>query len=243
MNPEWVILAKTTGFKRKVEDSKRIISQARDIGTFAVSWSGGKDSTAMCHLVKSIIADCPIVVQIDDCDWPEKTPYIDCVSSRFGWEYHVATPDFSVWEMMNERKIGRDEFCRIDNPVTIDGFLKPLDKKRIELGCSGWFMGLRAEESRNRRLNYAKRGAIYSTKGGVMRCLPVVRWSASDVFAYHVDNGIEINPCYLNNRFKKPEDIRLSWAVPTPMGMSSGDIENLRYHYPQQFRKLRERGM
>jgi hypothetical protein len=60
------------------------------------------------------------------------------------------------------------------------------------------------------------------------------------VFAYLVENDVEINPCYFHNRFWRPEEIRLSWAIPTPTSVRYGYVEHLRHYYPEQFRKIRE---
>jgi len=240
---EWRLHAQSREFARKVDEARRVIERALSTARFVISWSTGKDSTAMAHLIRSVNGDVPIMIQFDDCDWPEKRPYADRVCAQLGWTVHSVEPDFSVWEAACGERIGFDNICAQSHQITRDGFLKPLNTKMRELGGEGVFLGLRIEESRARKLNLASRGPLYRLKDGTWRSCPLWRWTARDVFAYLVSQGIEINPCYLHNRFKKPEDIRLCWALPTPTGRTTGDLEHLRYYYPAQFARLRDEGI
>lgn len=237
----WRLRAKQPSFQKLVESSKKIIDKAMQRARFVVSWSAGKDSTAMAHMVRSVCPDAPIMIQVDDCDWPEKAPYMDRVCLQQGWRPHIVAPDFSVWEMMQRYRIGEDDICAQSHAVTRLAFLEPLNRIRRELGCDGVYLGFRMSESIARKRNLTRRGPLYPMKDGTWRCAPLWRWQASDVFAYLVSNGIEINPCYFYNRFLQPEDIRLSWAIPTPAGLARGAMEHLRYYYPEQFRRLREK--
>lgn len=240
---EWRLHANSRAFARQVDDARRIIERALSMACFVASWSTGKDSTAMTHLVRTMDDDIPILIQFDDCDWPTKRPYAERVCAQLGWQVHSVEPDFSVWEIACRERIGYDNICAQSHQITRDGFLVPLDAKRRELGGDGVFLGLRIEESRARKLNLASRGPLYRLRDGTWRCCPLWRWTARDVFAYLVSHGIEINPCYLQNRFKQPEEIRLSWALPTPTGRTTGDLEHLRYYYPAQYARLRNMGI
>ena len=242
----WQLRAQMGEFRRHVDGARRLTEEALTecIGArFVLSWSGGKDSTAMVHLVRSIDPTIPIMIQFDDCDWPEKRPYVECVAEQQGWQYHTVEPSFSVFEAASKGRIGFDQFCAQSHWLTKDSFLKPLDKMRCKLGAGGVFLGLRAEESRARSIHLWSRGGVYRLKNGQWRCCPLMRWTAEDVFAYLTKHGIEINPCYLNNRFQPPENIRLSWALPTPTGIRYGDMQHIRYYYPEQFRRLRDLGV
>ncbi len=239
---EWRLHSKTRQFNLRVEESRNVIGIALETGRFVISWSTGKDSTAMAHLIKSIDPETPIMIQYDDCDWPTKRAYADRICKSLGWEPHNVFPKFSVWEAVEKYQVGIEDICSINCSITQEAFLKPLDQMRQSLGCNGVFLGLRAEESNPRKWNFRSRGFLYQIKDGTWRCLPMTRWSALDAFAYHVKHGIEINPCYLQNRFQKPEDIRLSWALPTPRSQCNG-MEHIRFYYPEQYRRLRERNV
>jgi len=240
---EWKVRTKSLEYKRHLEYAKQAIHRALEKGKCIISWSAGKDSTAMTHLIRSLYPEIPIMIQFDDCDWPEKREYAERVALSQGWHLHIVEPDFSVWERSLSCNIGFDDVCAQSHEFTQDSFLSLLNKKQQELGCNVVFMGLRAEESRARKMNLMKRGEIYQLKNGEWRCCPLGRWDSVDVFAYLTEHDIEINPCYFYNRFQSPEDIRLCWALPTPTGIRYGDMEHIRHYYPKQFRRLRERGV
>lgn len=238
---KWLIRTKTLQYKRAVESAKRIADEALSRHRCCLSWSSGKDSTAMVHIVRSMCPSTPIIIQFDDCDWPTKRAYVQRVADSQVWsDYHAVEPDFSVWQAALSSKIGVENICSQTHWITRESFLRPLKEKQGELGCDCVFLGLRAEESRARRVNVATHGKLYQVRDGTWHALPMAQWEAVDVFAYLHSQGVEINPCYFQNRITQPEDIRLSWAIPTPNSISRDGIEHLRLYYPEQFRRLRD---
>lgn len=240
---EWSLRARQYDHINLVKEAKSIVRRAIEKADFTVSWSAGKDSTAMTHLVKSVCPDIPIIIQFDDCDWLEKEPYVERIIKKYGWNIHRVYPKFSIWEQALKTNIGTDNICAQSHNLTKYGFIDPLDKKRKQLNCDGAMLGLRMKESIARKINLASRGPIYETKKGGWRCCPLWNWEARDVFAYMTHRDIEINPCYLKNKFLEPEEIRLSWALPTPSGISRNDMAHIRYYYPEHYRKLRDAGV
>lgn len=242
---EWRLYSQTYEYKKTLKSAITITQMAKDSGQkYAIFWSGGKDSTVMTHLVKSIWKECEIVSQFDDCDWPETKPYIVSVATKLDWFVHEVYPNFSVWEYVQKKcKLGIEDLCAKTHRLTQEAFLKPLDEVKQQLGCTGSFLGLRRLESNARKKNYKFHGHTYTTKSGETICMPLIHFDAKDVFAYLVSNDIEINPCYLQNRFKSPEEIRLTWALPTVMGIGTGDLEHMRMYYPDHFRKFRDMGL
>lgn len=237
----WRLHAKTAGYRRRVAEAAAIIQRAAEAcERWVLSWSTGKDSTAMVHLVRALCPQTPIVIQFDDCDWPTKRAYAERVSAAQGWALHRVEPEFSVWERVAAGRIGEEDFCALTHPLTRDAFLAPLAAEQQALGAAGVFLGLRIAESRARAVHLRRRGPLYRIRSGEWRCCPLARWAAEDVFAYLVEHGVEINPCYFHNCLKEPEEIRLSWATPTPSSMRYGDLEHLRRHNPEQYRKIRE---
>lgn len=237
---QWRLHAVTPAFRRHVGYAVEAICRAHALAKMVISWSTGKDSTAMTHLVRSLYPHTPIMIQFDDCDWPTKRDYATRCASAQGWQLHEVYPEFSVWDRMKEGRIGEDNFCAQSHSLTRDAFLKPLANMQHQLGCNGVYMGLRAAESKARKAHLSLRGEVYQLANGEWRCCPLARWTSEDVFAYMLANNIEINPCYFNNRFLPPEEIRVSWAIPTPSSLSHGDMEHFRHYYPEQFRKMRE---
>lgn len=238
---KWKLRARTREYKKNIAKSRKIISEAMKKGKMAVSWSTGKDSTAMCHLIKRMYPETEILIQFDDCDWPEKKRYADRITSSFQWKPHVVIPDFSVWNRICKGTLGIEDFCSTSNKLTQEGFLDLLLKKQKELGCVGSFLGLRAQESKARKMNFHKRGALYIKKNNTWVCCPLSEWKTDDVFAYLIENNIEINPCYFNNQIISPEEIRLSWAIPMPNQYFYADMEHIRRYYPKQYQRIKQK--
>lgn len=240
----WRLHAKTAAFRKAVLLAESIVRRAAiKCPTLAVCWSGGKDSTAMAHLVRRIVPDAKLVVQFDDCDWPGKRPYIDEVCGRFHWTIHAVEPDFSVWEAMKqEGNIGNADFCSLRHWITREAFIQPLESAMHLVGARCVCIGLRDLESKTRKINSARRGTVYQLANGSWRCLPMAKWTARDVFAYLILNNIPINPYYLSDPMLHPEDVRLSWAIPVASGCDGG-MEKFRRTYPERFRALRDLGL
>lgn len=236
----WQVRSKTLAYKRAVESAKKIIDEAVTTHKCVVSWSTGKDSTAMTHLVHSLAPEVPIIIQFDDCDWPTKRAYAERTAKGQGWMYYAVEPAFSVWEAAISEGVGEVNICAQSHWITRESFIRPLEDKRLELGCDCSFLGLRASESSARKVNVATHGKIYQVKDGSWRALPMANWEAIDVFAYLTVNGVEINPCYFQNRITEPEAIRLSWAIPTPNSITRDGQDHLRLYYPEQYRRLRD---
>lgn len=238
---EWKIRAKYIEYKKRIKGAITIIKKAKNMNLkFIISWSGGKDSTAMVHIIKNIWPECPIITQFDDCDWPEKRKYIYSVANCFKWDVHEVVPDFSVWKYFKDKGIKDENICSKNHYLTKYGFLKPLEDKRKELGCAGAFIGLRKQESNRRKRNYKYNGNLYKLKSGEYICTPIIHLEVEDVFAYLVSNHIDINPCYFNNTFNEPENIRLSWFLPSVYNYGQGHAEYMRKYYPELYNKFRE---
>jgi len=235
--------SKSWNYKNKLSFAKRTIEKALNLDVkFSVSFSGGKDSSALVHLVKQFDNNIPIVSQFDDCDWPEKKPYIEELIKKYNWEdsFYPVEPDFSVFEAVKTVNLSDTEICKQSHWITKEGFISVLDKKIKELECNGRFLGLRKVESIARKRNIQVRGNLYKRSDETWMCYPLSEWEAIDVFTYLVSNNIPINPCYFKNKFKTPLEIRLAWALPTPRGLGTGDIEHIKYYYPDYYYRLKE---
>src|SRR5690606_35475902 len=72
-----------------------------------------------------------------------------------------------------------------------------LDEIIRERGWTGHIVGLRAEESKRRRMSVAKHGILFYNKSQQMyECLPLAHWTGKDVWAYIVSRGLKYNPIY-----------------------------------------------
>lgn len=74
---------------------------------------------------------------------------------------------------------------------------RPRWKKMDEFGIDGTLLGLRAAESRGRKINFRMRGfAYYNQRERVDIGQPIADWSTQEVFAYAAAEGIPLHPIY-----------------------------------------------
>lgn len=231
---EWKIHSKTKGYKYRIDEAKKIIDRAINTGIrFGCYWSGGKDSTVMTHLVKSMYPDCPVLTIRTDADWDLAKTYCDKISKDFGWDYHVVSPNYSVFDdVLNNPEKNHSK-------KGMERFLSLIRQAQKLVDCYGNFVGLRTQESKGRKTNRKFHGVLYEKKGNGTICTPIVDLNVQDIFAYHIENNIEINPFYLQNKFRKPEEIRFGWMFPPEWGFSRDiDFAHMRYYYPEVYEKI-----
>lgn len=162
---------KLPAFKRKVAQAKQFIKQALEISPAIVSISWGKDSTVMLHLAQQIKPDILAVHYASPeshsgitSNFPE---VIDNYLDRFNtnYRYLVAEPDWAFTP--NTVK------DRVHSIVNTDDY-------RMDL------IGVRADESRERKLAIKKYGVIHQYSTGLWRCFPLAYWKTRDIWAYTI---------------------------------------------------------
>lgn len=238
------IHARTQQHRRAVDRARHVVEIAlRQAPTWAVMWSGGKDSTVMTHLVTvDLGARVPVFSEKDDLDYPGELAYVRHLAAIWGLDLRVLEPPISpaTWfaEHAHELDLGGD----------IHGRAAELSKRcfydvveSASAPFNGQFIGLRAEESRARRADRAVHGPLYLRRSGQWRCTPLADWIGIDVYAYAESHGIELLDVYRCIAFmhsRTPWHLRKSWWVPGASG-SHGGISWLRHYYPSLFERLR----
>ncbi|MEA3323706.1 MAG: phosphoadenosine phosphosulfate reductase family protein, partial [Euryarchaeota archaeon] len=102
-------------------------------------------------------------------------------------------------------------------------------------------MGLRADESHDRKLNFLTRGFVYKKADGLTAAQPIADWSAKDVWAYITANGLPYNPIYDKTRFEERNKLRVA-----PFGLggwhvSLGSYVFMKYYYPGLWNRFCEK--
>lgn len=235
------VYAKLEAHRKKVERSKRIIENFLELtdGNAMVSWSGGKDSTALAHLVASIKPDIAIISEKDDLDFPGEKEYVKSVAEKFGWNLTIIEPEESLWEFV-KKEVNVTEDIHSRAALLSKRFFYPLMEK-MNRSFKGVFLGLRAEESKHREKNFQTRGFIYQKKDRSWICIPIAHWTADDVFAYLIAHDIPILDIYKKFEpfFDSPKHIRKAWWIPGG-NARHGYVSWLRYHYPDLYARLIE---
>lgn len=237
------VRAGLASFRRMVDNAKRLI--ARELETASspmVSWSAGKDSTALAHLAVVGLGakDIVLMSEKDDLDYPGEEEYIVGLSAQWGAQLRIVRPEISpsAWiearcaamcpgDDVHSRRSGLSKAC-------FYGVVQEADSAHDLV-----MLGLRGEESAIRRNLLRRRGLAYTLASGQRRANPIGWWKGEDVFAYLLSVGVEPLHVYKCTSFMhhgKPWLIRKSWWLP---GSSSehGQYAWLRRYYPSLHKK------
>lgn len=248
--PAFLDHAQTQAFRRRLEVAKSIVREGVAkatalAGSFSVlgSVSAGKDSTAMGELISGEMGfKIRYVSEKDDLDYPGELEHLRLLEERWGVKIEVLTPPVSLAQAIRELAA---QGLRADDDI--HGRAAELSKQhfyslmeRANEGAAVVCLGLRAEESKGRRMNRMTRGPLYELRTGRWHCCPLADWLGIDVLAYCVSRGVPLLPLYRCIGFKpehveKPWLIRKSWWLP---GVHSrfGDAAWLKHYYPSLWR-------
>lgn len=239
-----LVHAKSRRFARRLDAARRIIDRAcAEVDGWAIMWSGGKDSTAMVHLLAQHGVLGPVFSEKDDLDYPGERDYVTGLASAWGLDLRIISPDISLqnWVRDHAHDLAADEdFHGRAAGLSKEHFYGLVEQATAE--HAGIFLGLRQEESYGRRMNRVTHGTLYRKKSGQWVCTPIVDWSGLDVMAYMAANGIEplhVYRCIGFMHRDEPWRVRKSWWIP---GASTrfGGIAWLRRYYPSLFARLCE---
>lgn len=194
-----------------------------------VSFSAGKDSTCVLHLVRSIDPGVPAAYFDADCAFPEADELLAATPNLI--RFPCDEPFLETLKRMGLEHPGLEaETMR----TTVYG---PVRRLAAQYGFDGMFYGLRAEESRGRRLHCRSRGTTFRYGNGALACQPLAFWSRMDVWAYIVTHQLPYCGTYDRLWDAPPEDQRISyWAGETKRRW--GRYAWLRRNYPELWNRL-----
>lgn len=244
-----LVHAQSGRHQRRVEQARSVVRQVMDSHPKrAVMWSGGKDSTALAHLVSELDPAALLVSEKDDLDYPGEESYIRDLAVRWGATLEVIRPTVSPADWLTAHA------CQVDLAEDIHSRAAALSREcfygvveEANAGMDLVFLGLRKEESRGRMLNRCTRGLVYRKNptrwnpSGLTVCTPLADWSGIDVYAYLLSRNIEPLPVYRCIGFMhrdEPWRLRKSWWIPGAASRKGG-IAWLRRYYPSLFQRLR----
>lgn len=229
---EYLLHTQTQDFMARVEKAKELISRHLDNAYIAIS--GGKDSAVLAHLAHCIDPLVPMYSWMDDLEWPETSEMLEQYRSDYNWNIHIIRRN-GLWDRLV--KIGKSPFV---HNYFYDSSLLP-ESRRDPIKCyKTVFLGLRADESKDRFRNATTRGCQYVKRDGVNVVAPLQWWEPRDVFAYLLHHAIPIHPIYSKDRFNNfdPGVLRVSWWIPSPAVSRHGYCVWLRHYYPDKYNLL-----
>jgi|CZCB01.1.fsa_nt_gi phosphoadenosine phosphosulfate reductase len=239
--------ARSAAYQRRLRQAHEIVRKALEQARrpmVACSW--GKDSTVTLHLVWSQKPDIEVIF----CDrstegggeLPETYEIIEKWKRRYNLTVHRAIPEITLIDILKSMNgFGDGDMQRTKSLVRREITIGPADRLREELGGDALFLGLRAEENPlSRGLHMRFHGPIYRKKSGLLQVCPIGWWTAKDVWAYIVDNGLPYHPIYDKTMFETREEIRQSNWAGGFVDWKNGHWSKIRYYYPELWRLIVE---
>lgn len=232
--------ARTDAHRKRVDEALRASERClAKHSRCAVMWSGGKDSTAMAHLIRvGLGADVEIVSEKDDLDYPGEEEYVTGLAATWGARLRILRPEVSPQEWLkahvDELELCADMHSRAAglSKACFYGLVEEDNKERDAI-----FLGLRAAESAGRKDNREKHGLTYRRRNGLVVCQPLADWSGLDVYAYLLAHDVPVLPVYRCVAFmhaREPWRVRKSWWLPT----THGGVAWLRHYWPTLFDQM-----
>jgi 3'-phosphoadenosine 5'-phosphosulfate sulfotransferase (PAPS reductase)/FAD synthetase len=172
-------------YRRRLADLRHMVAGI-DPATTYVSFSAGKDSAVLAHACQQAHPDIPILMIDPGCPthWleSERQRWRDYAAAH-GWRLTLFPWD--KWAGAQEGESEKAYQARIHASM-----FAPIAEHARAHGLTCRAMGLRADESRGRRMSIAVRGMSYAYKDGTRAILPLARWSEMDIWAYLVAHEV-----------------------------------------------------
>jgi 3'-phosphoadenosine 5'-phosphosulfate sulfotransferase (PAPS reductase)/FAD synthetase len=234
---------RSAAHRRRVDQAKRITSACLEAHpNSAVMWSGGKDSTALSHLVAvELGAKVPLVSEKDDLDFDGEESYLQLLATDWDARLEILRPPISPRQWFAEHAV------ELGNGVDIHSRAAALSKECFysvveadNKKRDAIFLGLRAAESKGRERNLAFNGHTYQRNDGLTICCPIGDWEGIDVYAYLLTHDIGLLPlyrCVALMHAREPWTVRKSWWIPGAAS-SHGYTAWLRHYWPSLYRQL-----
>jgi len=238
MNPETqrkadLLHARTQEYQTVVASAKQTIYHAlQHMKNPYVSFSGGKDSLVMLHLVleqKRV----PVVYWDADASNPDTENFLELIVDK--WDLDMIR--FKTESMMSVfRKYGINH-PKIEEKTMLATVYRPIKKLMRDYDFDGVFVGLREEESFGRRQLIRHKGSVFWNKSqGILECLPVAYFSVQDIWAYITSHDLPYNAVYDRQSLPRNE-IRVSyWCGES--AREFGRFVWLKKEYPDLYNKF-----
>jgi len=201
-----------------------------------LAWSGGKDSTLMLWFARQIRPDIEVIYLDADSCLPDGWEYMQRLVAEWDINFRVVRTR-PILDVLAE--YGLDD-PRIEERTMRATVYDPV-RQLVAEGYDGGLIGIRAEESRGRRLGGAHYGSLFwARQYGMWEGWPMLWWRQADVWVYIDHHRIPYHPAYDKTAIAPREELRVSyWAGET--NREYGRYVWLKRYYPELYGQLANR--
>lgn len=186
-----------TGIYEPVELIKMALEK-HGKGKVAVSWSGGRCSTAVLFMALEIDPEIKVIHNDTGVLYPETSGFVKSIAKQYNINLTIVKPPTTFWGVCKQygfpfevrRGKGEPACCRL---------LKKYPTKRAlkEQGVEAEITGIRVGEASNRMFIVAQRGQFYFAKSwGVWKFHPIALWTTNQLINFLKENSTPVNPVY-----------------------------------------------
>ena len=229
------LYAKTPLFRNRIAQAQAIVTRALGkADDWFIAVSGGKDSTCVLSLVRTVQPSMLAVSSVQEWCLPETTAYLASIDNLHkvasgsdhgtgwapNWHGKDVLPDDVTW--IGER-----------------GMVLP----NYGLSKNGVFIGLREQEANYRRVHLRTHGILFfNKKTQIWQCNPLAKWTVFDVWAYIFTNKVPYNHAYdrLTEIGIKRERQRIG-PLAVDRAMQMGQLATLRRGWPDLWKAYVDR--
>lgn len=231
-----LLYSNSNRFDRLYKSTKELCEEYMEKYPMAISFSGGKDSTVMLDIMENINYDIRSVFYDSGLEFDETYELIEYYQSD------IVHPEYNMIEMLHlDGVFGCEPDKQEQIPIDYSYYLvvEPSIRYCKEIGINTMAIGLRANESAGRCVNFNSRGHFYSVKEQPNRFLPMSRWTENDIWAYIAKFDCEYNKIYdmMTEHNIPREDQRVSTLI-GGRGANHGRYTRLKMIKPQLWNKL-----
>lgn len=223
----------TMKYKRLVYNTLVFIKKcANSGGRWYVSFSGGKDSTVLFDLVKYVADGTPAIHLDEEFKLPETEQYL----SRCKFVKTIVARAYQTEWFQSHATTNEQSLDTTNSKMPIEAWAR-------EHGYDSAFVGVRADESNDRKKMLRSRGKYFFAKTKRQwACYPLAWWKVEDIWGYIFKNGLDYNRAY-DRLFEigvEPRHQRVGpLAVDRVLGF--GQLSILKKGWPEVYARFSER--
>lgn len=206
-----------------------------------VAFSGGKDSLVSLHLALQVDPNIPVCFYDSGLEFPENIEYIQYLANLYNINLHIIKSDPSILDILHKEATLDHKRTPVHLKASLveAKIIEPSRKAHEQFGA-GRIWGLRAEESRERRMLLLGNKGSFESKTGERITSPVWNWTTDQIFGYIEEHNIPLNPVYSKLRLLGVEEKGLRvGSIIDGSNLDFGRITWLKRGWPEIYDQLR----